>query len=187
MPAEKGIGLPAEFLGVYDEYVSRVYGYFAYRLRSRADAEDMTQLTFERAYAAWNRFDPRKGEVSTWLFAIARNALTDYGRRKQARPFCAIPIDDASESDLPHRSGPEQRLGLDPSLAAALGRLSRRERGLLALRYGADLRGSEIAELTDLSVDNVHQILSRALRRLRALLDTEDEPAAELRSQRPAA
>ncbi len=172
-PAEKGNGLPAEFLSVYDDYVWRVYGYFTYRLRSREDAEEMTQLTFERAFAAWGRFDPRKGEVSTWLFAIARNALTDYGRRKRAQPFRAIPVDDVSEGEMPYADGPEQRLGLDPAIAAALGQLSRRERGLLALRYGADLKGAEIAELTGLSVDNVHQVLSRALRRLRGLLEAD--------------
>ena len=36
----------------YDEHVWRVYGFFAYRLDSRADAEDLTQATFERARAA---------------------------------------------------------------------------------------------------------------------------------------
>ena len=58
-------------------------------------------------------------------------------------------------------------------MATALSRLDRRERGILALRFGGDLKGPEIAELTGLSVDNVHQILSRALRRLRKLLDVE--------------
>ena len=55
--------LSEEFSDVYDEEVWRVYGYFAYRLRSRSDAEDLTQLTFERALKAWDRFDPSRAEV----------------------------------------------------------------------------------------------------------------------------
>jgi DNA-directed RNA polymerase specialized sigma24 family protein len=42
---------------------------------------------------------------------------------------------------------------------------------LIALRFGADLTGSELADLLGLTVDNVHQILSRSLRKLRAELE----------------
>ena len=42
--------MPARnFSAVYDEYVWQVYGFFAYRMRSRADAEDLTQKTLSRA------------------------------------------------------------------------------------------------------------------------------------------
>lgn len=65
----------------------------------------------------------------------------------------------------------EPDLGLDPDLAAALARLPEREREIIALRYGGDLTGPEIAALTGLSLANVQQILSRSLRRLRADLE----------------
>ena len=55
-------------------------------------------------------------------------------------------------------------MGIDPELAAALERLSPRERSVAALRFGADLRTREIAEVLDLSVANVQQIIARALR-----------------------
>ena len=47
--------------------------------------------------------------------------------------------------------------------------LGPREREIIALRYGADLEGVEIARMLDLTPANVHQILSRSLRRLREL------------------
>jgi DNA-directed RNA polymerase specialized sigma24 family protein len=55
--------------------------------------------------------------------------------------------------------------------------LSDRDRELVALRYGGDLTGPEIASLTGLSLANVQQILSRSLRRLRALLDQPSDAA----------
>jgi RNA polymerase sigma-70 factor (ECF subfamily) len=160
-----------DFLEAYEEYVPRVYGYFAYRLRSRADAEDLTQLTFERAFAAWDRFDEHRAELGTWLLTIARNALTDFHRRERSRRHESLSVssggrEPAGEDD----PGP----GFDPELADALGRLSRRERGIIALRFGADLSGAQIAEMLGLSVNNVHQILSRALRKLRELLEAEE-------------
>ena len=78
---------------------------------------------------------------------------------------------DVREAELPVESGPEEDLGLSPDLVAALSRLSRRDRSVLALRFGGDLRTPEIAEVLDLSVANVQQILSRALRKLRRELE----------------
>ena len=163
----------SKFGDVYDEEVWRVYGYFAYRLRSRADAEDLTQVTFERALKAWDRFDPERAEISTWLLAIARNALTDHHRRSRHRTGPSLSDGTVADRDLPSEEGPEERLGVSPELAAALAKLSRRERGVLALRFGADLRGPEIAELLDMSLANVQQVMSRALRRLRRMLQAD--------------
>jgi RNA polymerase sigma-70 factor (ECF subfamily) len=60
---------------------------------------------------------------------------------------------------------------VEPELAAALATLAQRDREIVALRYGADLTGPEIVELTGLTLANVQQIISRALRRLRAGLE----------------
>jgi RNA polymerase sigma factor (sigma-70 family) len=158
---------PDDFLTAYDAHVWDVYGFLAYRTRSRTDAEDLTQETFERALRAWQSFDPAKGEVKAWLLAIARNAHIDSRRRASARPR-TVPDDGIAE--LAGAEGPEAGSGVDPELAAALGRLGRREREVIALRFGGDLRTAEIAGLLDLSVTNAQQILSRALRRLRAIL-----------------
>lgn len=67
-------------------------------------------------------------------------------------------------------------LGLEPELGRALSALSDREREILALRYGADLRSPDIATLMGLSVSNVQQITSRSLRRLRAALEPPGSP-----------
>jgi RNA polymerase sigma factor (sigma-70 family) len=60
---------------------------------------------------------------------------------------------------------------LEPELARALTGLADRDREILALRYGAELTGPEIAELTGVKLANVQQIVSRSLRRLRASLE----------------
>ncbi len=62
-------------------------------------------------------------------------------------------------------------LGVSPELERALGVLGERDRELIALRYGGDLTGAEIAEVTGLSLANVQQILSRSLRRMREELE----------------
>lgn len=160
-----------DFGEVYDQHVWDVYGFFAYRLRDRSDAEDLTQLTFERALRAWGRFDERRATVATWLLAIARNLLIDHYRRDRSERNEPAGVDGVAEARLPAVAGPESSLGLDPALALALDSLSEREREILALRYGADLTGPEIAALTELSLANVQQIVSRSLRKLRAIME----------------
>ncbi len=155
-----------DFGRVYSEHVWRVYGFLAYRVRDPQATEDLTQATFERALRAWSRFDPRRGSERTWLLAIARNLLIDFHRRDHAAR-----VDGLEERRLPTVAGPEQRIDGSPELATALDRLSDRDREVLALRFGGDLTGPEIAELLELTLANVQQIISRSLRKLRTLLE----------------
>ena len=173
--------MPGDFGRTYDEEVRAVYGFFAYRLSSLADAEELTQRTFERALRAWDRFDPERAPARAWLLAIARNQLIDHYRadvwgRQQA-------IDETPEGELGSEL-PKPDLGIDPDLAGALAELVPRDREVLALRFGGDLSGPEIAELTGLSLPNVQQILSRSLRRLRAQLEPSDLGRARRAAER---
>ena len=166
---------------IYDEHVWRVYAFFAYRLGDRDAAEDLTQATFERAVRAFRRYDARKGSHQTWLMAIASNLLIDHFRRRASNP--TRPLEQEDVDNLPAAPAPDLSLGLDPELAAALAILGEREREIVALRYGGDLTGPQIAELKGLSLANVQQILSRSLRQMRVALQ---ESHAELSEQRPA-
>jgi RNA polymerase sigma factor (sigma-70 family) len=173
-----------EFTRVYDEHVWRVYGFLAYRLGDRNAAEDLTQATFERALRAWSRFDPRRASESTWLLAIARNLLIDHHRRD--RSHLTEPIEEHLAPVVP---GPEEQFTRSPELATALARLSGRDLEVIALRFGGDMSGPEIAQLLGLTLANVQQILSRSLRKLRGLLEDsgyERPSAARAMSTPPA-
>ncbi len=161
-----------DFSAVYDEHVWQVYGFFAYRLRTRADAEDLTQQTFERALKAWSRYDPTKASVGTWLIVIARNLLVDHFRAD--RSSRQQPLDELDSGHDALTAGSDALdLGLAPDLERALSTLNGREREIIALRFGGELSGPEIAAATGLSLANVQQILSRSLRRMREILDQE--------------
>jgi RNA polymerase sigma-70 factor (ECF subfamily) len=162
----------SDFHSAYDEHVFQVYGFFAYRVRTREDAEDLTQLTFERALRAWGRYDPRRAQVSTWVLTIARNILIDHYRTDK-RPR-ETTLDDLGPDEEPVSDLAEPDLGLSPEMRDALASLSARDREIVALRYGADLTGPEIAHVTGLTLANVQQILSRSLRRMRTLLEPAD-------------
>jgi RNA polymerase sigma-70 factor, ECF subfamily len=167
----------SDFGRVYSEHVSIIYAFLAYRVGSRHVAEDLTEATFERALRAWSRFDPRRGSERAWLLAIARNLLIDSYRRD--RTAQTEPISEQTSPSVP---GPETRIDGGGELTDALATLSDRDQEILALRFGGDLDGPEIAERLGLTLANVHQISSRSLRKLRGLL--EDPPDAALQPPR---
>lgn len=161
---------------VYEDHVDAVYAFFAYAVR-REQAEDLTASTFERVIRAWRRYDPSRAAERTWVLSIARNLLTDHYRRESHRRGVSLDehpvILDTLRSD---EDWAERRLDQD-ELRSWLAVLTERERDVLALRYGADLPAADIAALLDLSAANVHQIVSRALRRLRETASSTNEPA----------
>lgn len=152
---------------LYASHLDRLYAFFAYRTgRSPQDADDLTSATFERVVRHASRFDPKRASATTWLFTIAERVLIDHYRREGRRDERGLDEDDLEWA------GPDDRpsVGLSPALEAALSGLGERERRVIGLRFGGDLSVREIATVVETSEANVHQILSRSLRRLRAEL-----------------
>jgi RNA polymerase sigma factor (sigma-70 family) len=143
--------------------IRQVYGYIAYRIGPGPDADDVTSETFERAVKYRSSYDTRKGPPIAWLIAIARRCANDWLAR---RPPTAVELDEvAGGGELAEEVA--RRLDLDSAVAL----LSERDRGLIALRFGADLSARQIAELLGERTNTIEVALSRALDRLRGLLE----------------
>ncbi len=71
-----------DFTCLYQGQLRRVFNYVRYRLDAR-EAEDVTADIFSRAWASRRSYDPTKGALSTWLWTIARNVVTDRLRRRR--------------------------------------------------------------------------------------------------------
>ena len=166
---------------MYRTHVRAVFSFLAYSV-SREAAEDLTSTTFERVLKAWDRFDPQRASERTWVLAIARNALTDHYRRQSHRGTVSVDEHPGLLDRLVDSTEPLARQLAVEGLASWLCELSEREREVLALRFGADLSAREIAGLTSLTEDNVHQIASRGLRRLRVIADQRGVSGSDARS-----
>jgi RNA polymerase sigma-70 factor (ECF subfamily) len=152
--------------GVYREEMPRIYNFFRYRVADRATSEDLTSVTFEKAWRARERYRPDRAGAGTWLLAIARNVARDHFR--SARPVVPLEVEPASDDS------PEQALLRDAErtrLLRLVAALPERERELLALKYGAGATNRAIARVTGLSESNVGTILHRVVSALRARWD----------------
>lgn len=158
---------------LYRVHVRAVYAFLAYSV-PRETAEDLTSITFERAIKAWDRFDPQKASERTWVLTIARNAMTDHFRRQKLRNAVSTDEHPALLDRLTSEDPLSSRLRVD-GFTLWLRELGPREREVLALRYGADMSAAEIADAMELSEANVHQIVSRSLKKLRRVATTADD------------
>jgi RNA polymerase sigma-70 factor (ECF subfamily) len=155
-----------ELEAVYREHVGAIYGFFSYSV-GRDVAEDLTAATFERVVRSWSRFDASRSGERTWIYAIARNLLTDHLRRQHHRSGPSVDEHPALLDSIASSDDALQRTLDADAVQRWLEQLRPREQQVLALRYCVDLSVGEIARCMDLTEANVHQICSRALRRLR--------------------
>jgi RNA polymerase sigma-70 factor (ECF subfamily) len=154
----------ADWEALYTEQLPRIYNFFRYRVGHGPEAEDLTSITFEKAWRARGRYRRDLAGFTTWLVTIARNVAVDHFRsRHDHAPLEAaegVASSETAEEEAERRSDVAR-------LSELLGRLSDRERDLLALKYGAGITSRSIARLTGLSESNVGTILHRAVESLR--------------------
>ena len=158
--------------GLYRQYSARVFRFMHYRLGDRAQAEDLTALTFQRVIENAARFDASRGSEAVWLFTIARHQLIDHMRRRKL----SVPL-DALEHLPSALEGPVARAEQAEQLAAlgiALRQLKPRELAVISLKYAGELKSAEIASVLGLSEKNVEVILSRTRQKLRLMLEEDN-------------
>lgn len=149
--------------------IRSVYAFVAYRIGAGHDAEDVTGEVFERALRYRRGYDPTKGAPRAWLVGIARRVLADRAI-SGAETVAEVP-ETPAPGDL--EGDAVERL----TLAAALGQLSDRDRELLAMRYGADMKAAEIAQVLESTTNAVEVAVHRALQRLRTIMEKEASAA----------
>jgi RNA polymerase sigma-70 factor (ECF subfamily) len=123
-------------------------------------ADDLVQITAERAFSARATLDPA-ARVDAWLFRILRNAWIDMTRRTRTRGE-TVDIDDTPEAaTVDGRSVTETRLML-ASATAAIATLPENQREVLMLVCVEEFSYAEAAELLGVPQGTVMSRLSRA-------------------------
>ncbi len=146
----------------------------AYRhLGSVADAEDVTQDTFQRLFEAARRYRPER-PLRTYLFTIAaRLCLNRKRRHDRSRTESLAPAALEASPAPSTATSPEEVLWQkerEAAIRGALGELPADQRlALILLRY-EEVSGEEIARILDRSPAAVHSLLYRARSRLAELL-----------------
>jgi RNA polymerase sigma-70 factor (ECF subfamily) len=140
---------------------------------NRAEAEDLVQETFLRAFRSWDSFE--KGtNLKAWLFRILTNLYITSYRKRRREPTMVVP-EDASEFDLYQALGrPEDNSAeavvmdslVDEDVKAALAELPEDFRLTVLL---ADVEGFSYKEIAEIMYVPIGTVMSRLHRGRKAL------------------
>ena len=165
------------FAVLVERYLNTVYKFAYYYVHDSAEAEDIAQETFLRAWKHLKKFDMEKN-FKTWLFAIAKNASLDFIKKKKPLVFSRMAESDdelasllapyAEEGELPAHAIDRQILGT--GIKEAMSKLPPSYQTVLSLRYDDNLKFVEIAEKLGEPIDTVKSRHRRGLLLLREAL-----------------
>lgn len=164
-------GEMAAFESLVTAYERRVYSLALRTTGSEADAADITQEVFLRAYRSLDTFRGESG-FSTWLYRITVNLCVDLARKNNP----AESLDDEQALEAPETRGayqPETALAnseLRRELDAALSLVSEEHRKIVILRDVAGMSYADIAAALELEEGTVKSRLARARAALRKIL-----------------
>lgn len=155
--------------GAIDSFVRKyypdIYRYCLRRLPSAADAEDLTQETFERFFRGFGSYRHR-GKAKNYLYVIAGSLCADFFRRRHG---------DDQPSELPETAAApetdtESRLDLESAVESLPGPL----REVIVLHYFQDLKLRDIAQILGIGLPLVKYRVAKAKQQLKSLLQEVD-------------
>lgn len=153
----------------FDDAFDRLFR-IAYRsafrlLGSREDAEDVAIEATARAAMRWKRLLP---EPDPWVTTVSVNLSIDlWRRRSRAATHDRTSVPGPGRDQGAAHDHDDRRI----DLARALGRLPRRQRDAIVLRYIGDFTEAQTAAMLGISLGTVKQHTSRGLARLRREVD----------------
>ena len=168
-------GEPRAFAKLVDLYQRPLFGFLGRMGMAQAQAEDIAQETFLRAWTHLPSFDAKRAQFGTWLFTIARNLA--YNAAQSAPQQREIHAFDVAEVACEHLGLVQVMEGKEQSawLQAALRQLPMADRSALALVYVHELGLAEVARIEGDSVAAIKTRLHRARIKLRELLQSNLE------------
>jgi RNA polymerase sigma-70 factor, ECF subfamily len=159
---------------LFDVYHDRIYRYVLRMVKNPAEAEDLTQDTFLRAYRGHESLrDPQA--VRGWLYRIATHACLD--RLRQRKPQVSIDTGEGADrvhavvSKSPSVLEITERKETSACVQRCLDFLPDSYRAVILLHEAHSLTAAEIAELLGVTVTTVKIRLHRARRKLQRIME----------------
>lgn len=155
---------------LYKRHSGRVYEYLK-RKSSPETAKDLMQEVFEKLHKARGKYDSQYPFLP-WLFTISRNVFLDYYKKAETKITHAASGDEKLLAKL----SVTEPLLADGEMRQNLAALSEPQRRAIELRYLQDWSFEQIAADLETSQENVRQLISRGLKKVKQLLAKNGEP-----------
>jgi RNA polymerase sigma factor (sigma-70 family) len=161
------------FAELYEQFARAVYNHGLRLTGDWSTAEEVMSETFLAAWQARARVKEDGGTLLPWLLGIATHKADNArrGLRRRQGFLARQPKPGVQEDFAPETAGRIDDARRLRAVHAALGRLRRQEREVLALCVWGGLDYQQTAEALGVAVGTVRSRLSRARKRLAALAE----------------
>lgn len=162
----------AAFEELYRQTSSAVYGFALSILKNQQDAEDVMHDTFLRIYAYAEKYRPR-GKPMAWVLTIVRNLSYNRLRQQKTDPFINGHENTGISPANEHAIGDDTvKVATDRVvLEAAMKNLSSDERQIVVLHAVTGMTYKEIADLLEMPAGTVMSKYSRAMKKMKSVLN----------------
>ena len=160
---------------LYTDFAATILVYLCQMVSDRQDAEDLLLEVFMAAFNSDLLLELPATRQLAWLRRVARNKAVD--RYRHATRLTMVPLNQARETadeGLTPQQLAERRQAYE-RLSQVIRQLPPIQQELLRLRYGHDLRLTQIAEQLGKPEGTVRKLLSRTLRGLRLLYEQSEK------------
>ena len=156
---------------LYDMHVDRVYRHIYYRVSNTADAEDLTQQVFIKAWQAISRYKKTASPFLAWLIKISHNLVIDFYRSRKSEAYIDFDIVATKpETDPAHLA--EANFSQE-EMRQAIHKLHGDQQQVILMRFIEDFSYAEIAAALGKSEGAIRVILHRGLAKLKTILDKD--------------
>jgi RNA polymerase sigma-70 factor, ECF subfamily len=155
---------------IEERYGGALFVFACRSLGDREAAEEVVQDTLVRAWRSADSYDPERGSLGTWLFAIARNLVIDQHRRRQVRPRVVATVEEGTPYE-PSTTAMLDRAMDAWQVAEALQRLSPEHRSVIVETYYRGASTRDAAVRLGIPAGTVKSRLYYGLRALRLTLE----------------
>jgi len=148
---------------LYELFYKRIYRFVYYMIYDPHISQDLVQTIFVKTWKSLPSFEVSKGTFQAFIFAIARNTVIDYQRKKKV-----LAID--SMDSLPSNENIEDKLVSQQQkkiLYKTLSYLKPIEKQLIVLRYFEELSIAEVASVVRKEEGAVRVRIHRILRKMK--------------------
>ncbi|WP_242843512.1 sigma-70 family RNA polymerase sigma factor [Clostridium tetani] len=145
-----------------------------YRVNCDYTTEDLTSQVFEKIMLKIKTYSESKSPFEVWVFAIARNVVNDYFRSLKKHKLFSLDTIKELVSKEKSPEGIVVTAETNAKLSKALDTLDKRERNIVALKFGANIKNKEIAQILDITESNVGVILYRTMKKLKIEMEREE-------------
>lgn len=158
---------------LYARHAERVYNTALSYLQIEADAEEVTQDVFAKAWRASAKFKA-ESQVTTWLYRITVNTSLTALKKRQRRGFLgSLSTATNDPPDFHHPGVKLEERETNRALFAAIYRLPDRQKTAFVLSFVEELPRQQVADVMGLTRKAVEGLLMRAKKGLRAGLASD--------------